>query len=200
VAAREAAEVGGGGAPGAAGGVRRYVDDWVVWVRAPAAAARGARAIYDRLVGKLEEAGMQLNLVKTGVVASSACGLAAARAAFAGSGAPVVPSVRDLGVDVCWGRRRQQTRRQRVAKAKLQSHRAGRPPAGAAFRSQVAAAMMVAGAAWGASVDGLTVAAARTLRSAVHRALTRGVGARRAVEVDLAFTARRIGWTRRRRR
>jgi hypothetical protein len=36
-------------------------------------------------------------------------------------------------------------------------------------------------------VDGLTVAAARTLRSAVHRALTRGVGARRAVEVDLAF-------------
>jgi hypothetical protein len=104
VAAREAAEAEGGGAPGAAGGVRRYVDDWVVWVRAPAAAAaRGARGIYDRLVGRLEEAGMQLNLLKTGVVASSAAGLAAARAAFAGSGAPVVPSVRDLGVDVCWG-------------------------------------------------------------------------------------------------
>ena len=46
---------------------------------------------------------MQLNLTKTGVVASSAPGLAEARAAFAGSGALVVPSVRDLGVDVCWG-------------------------------------------------------------------------------------------------
>jgi hypothetical protein len=97
------------------------VDDWVVWVRAPARiAARGARVVYDRLVAKLEEAGMQLNFTKTGVVASSAAELAEARAAFAGSGAPVVPSVRDLGVDVCWGRRRQQTRRQRVDKAKLQ--------------------------------------------------------------------------------
>ena len=72
-------------------------------------------------------------------------------------------------------------------KAKQQSYRAGRLPAGAAFRSQVAAAMMVAGAAWGASVDGLTASAARVLRTAVHNALTRGVGARRAMEVDLAF-------------
>ena len=47
--------------------------------------------------------------------------------------------------------------------------------------------MMVAGAAWGAAVDGLTVSAARVLRTAAHRALTRGVGARRAVEVDLVF-------------
>jgi hypothetical protein len=137
MAARDSAEAGGGGAPGAIGSVRRYVDDWVVWVRAPArAAASGARTIYDRLVVKLEEAGMQLNLTKTGVVASSASGLAEAKAAFAGSGAPVVPSIRDLGVDVCWGRRRQQTRRQRVAKAKQQSYRAGRLPAGAAFRSR----------------------------------------------------------------
>ena len=77
--------------------VRRYVDDWVVWVRASAQAAEwGARRIYDRLGGQLEKP----NLSKTGVVASLAAGLAAARAAFAGTGAPVVPSVRDLGVDV----------------------------------------------------------------------------------------------------
>jgi hypothetical protein len=123
--------------------------------------------------------------MQLGVVASA--GLAEAKAAFAGPGAPVVPSVRDLGVDVCWGRRRQQTRRQRVDKAKQQSYRAGRLPAGAAFKRQVAAAMMVARAAWGAAVDGLTASAARVLRTAVHRALTRGVGARRAVEVDLAL-------------
>ncbi len=87
-------------------------------------------------------------------------------------------------------------------KAKQQSYRVGRLPAAAAFRSQVAAAMMVAGAAWGAAVDGLTASAARVLRTVVHRALTRGVGARRAVEVDLVFLCMgpRIGWTRRRMR
>ena len=55
--------------------VRRYVDDWVVWARACAKrAAEGARRAYDVLVGKLVEAGVQLNLAKTGVVSSSARG------------------------------------------------------------------------------------------------------------------------------
>ena len=163
--------------------VRRYVDDWAIWVRASArAAALGARQIFDRLVWKLEEAGMKLNLTKTGVVASSAAGLTAARAAFAGTGAPAVPSVRDLGVDVCWG-----TRRQRVGRARQQADRVSRLPTGPSFRSQVAAGLVVAGAAWVSSVDGLTVSAGRELRSMVHRAVTRGVGSRRAVEVDLAF-------------
>ena len=168
--------------------VRRYVDDWVVWVRASArAAAWGARRVYDRLVGQLEEAGMKLNLTKTGVVASSAAGLAAARAAFAGTGAPVVPSARDLGVDVCWGRRRQGTRRLRVGRARQQADRVSRLPTGPDFRSQVTAGLVVAGAAWGSAVDGLTASAARDLRRVVHRALMRSVGSRRAVEVDLAF-------------
>ena len=40
------------------------VDVWAVWVRASAqAAASGARRVYDRLVGKLEEAGVRLNLL-----------------------------------------------------------------------------------------------------------------------------------------
>ena len=168
--------------------VRRYVDDWAIWVRASArAAALGARQIFDRLVWKLEKAGMKLNLTKTGVVASSAAGLTAARAAFAGTGAPVVPSVWDLGVDVCWGRRRQGARRQRVGRARQQADRVSRLPTGPSFRSQVAAGLVVAGAAWVSSVDGPTVSAGRELRSMVHRALTRGVGSRRAVEVDLAF-------------
>ena len=117
----------------------------------------------------------------------SAAGLASARAAFAGAGAPVAPSVRDLGVDVGWGRRRQRTRRQRVGRARLQADRVSRLPAGTAFKGQVAAGLLVAGAAWGAAVDGLTASAARGLKSMVHRALTRGEGARRAVEVGLAF-------------
>ena len=73
---------------------------------------------------------MRLNLAKTGVVASSAAGLAAARAAFADAGVPVVPSVRDLGVDVCWGRRRQGTRRQRLGRAKQQADRVSKLPSG----------------------------------------------------------------------
>ena len=88
-------------------------------------------------MGKLLEAGMQLNLATSGVVASSAAGQGAARAAFAGTGAPVVPSVRDLGVDICWGRRRQRTRQQRVGRARKQADRVSRLPAGAGFRSQV---------------------------------------------------------------
>ena len=118
---------------------------------------------------------MKLNLTKTGVVASSAAGLAAARAAFAGTGTPVVPSVRDLGVDDARG------------SAVPSSKRIGSPGFPPDFRSQVAAGLVVAGAAWGSAVDGLTSSAARELRSVVHRALTRGVGSRRAVEVDLAF-------------
>ena len=59
----------------------------------------------------------------------------------------------------------------------------------------MAAAMLVAGAAWGSAVDGLAVSAARELRTMVHRALTRGIGARRAVGADLAFHGppRRLG-------
>ena len=65
--------------------MRKYADDWVVWARACAKrAAEGARRAYDVLAGKLVEAGMQLNLTKTGVVSSSAGGLAAAHAAFEG--------------------------------------------------------------------------------------------------------------------
>ena len=48
-----------------------------------AARPTGARVAYDVLVGKLVEAGMQLNLTKSGVVAFSAVGQGAARAAFA---------------------------------------------------------------------------------------------------------------------
>ena len=73
--------------------VRRYVDDWVIWARSGARrAAAGARLGYDALVDKLAEAGMQLNLTKSGVVASSAAGQGAARAAFVDTGAPVLPS------------------------------------------------------------------------------------------------------------
>ena len=91
--------------------VRKYVDDWVVWARAGARrSAEGARHAYDVLMGKLVEAGMQLNLAKSGVVASLAAGQGAARAAFEGSGAPVLPSVKGLGVNVCWGKRRQRAR------------------------------------------------------------------------------------------
>ena len=47
--------------------MRRYADEWVVWVRATArAAALWARHVYDRLVGKLEEAGVRLNLTSRG--------------------------------------------------------------------------------------------------------------------------------------
>ena len=54
----------------------------------------------------------------------------------------------------------------------------------------------------GRVVDGLTVSAARALRTAVRRALTRSVGAKRAVEVDIAFhgPSRRLGPAERRSR
>ena len=96
----------------------------------PRGSAATSTTGWDRLVEKLELAGMRLNLTKTGVVASSAAGLAAARAAFADAGVPVVPSVRDLGVDVCWGRRRQGTRRQRLGRAKQQADRVSKLPSG----------------------------------------------------------------------
>ena len=129
------------------------------------------------------------NLTKTGVVALSADGLAAAKTAFEGTRAPVVPSVRDLGVDVCRGRRRQRARRQRVGQARQQADRVCRLPTGATFRSQVAAGLVVAGAAWGSAVDGLTASAARELLGLVHRALRR----------TWLSMGPRTDWTRRRR-
>ncbi|MFM7979694.1 MAG: hypothetical protein ACKPKO_10295, partial [Candidatus Fonsibacter sp.] len=82
--------------------VRRYVDDWVVWARGTAEqAAEAATGAYHALVAKLGEASMLINLTKTAVVASTAACARAARATFASAGTPVLPSVRDLGVDVC---------------------------------------------------------------------------------------------------
>ena len=90
-------------------------------------------------------------------------------------------------VDVCWGRRRQRTLSQRVGRVRKQAGRVCKLPAGAAFRTQVAAGPTVAALAWGAAVDNMAPTTARELRNLVHRALMRGVGSRQAVEADLAF-------------
>ena len=136
---------------------------------------------------------MQLNLTKSGVVASSAAGQGVARAAFADTGAPVLPSIRDLGEDVCWGRRRQRTRQQRVGRARRQADRVSRLPAGARFRSQVAGGLLVAASAWGAAVDGLVKTTAREARSLVHRALVRGSARGVRWKWILPFTGPLIG-------
>ena len=104
----------------------------------------GARRALDVLAERPEACGMQLNLFKTGIAASSAKALAAARRAFAGSWVPVLASARDLGVDVCWGRRRPRARKQRVGKAHRQADRMARLLAGTAFTVQVAARLLVA--------------------------------------------------------
>ena len=168
--------------------VRRYVDDVVVWARgAAAAAAHWVCCAFRHMEDQLHLAGMQLNREKTGMVASTPAAVAAARQAAEGLDLAVVDTVRDLGIDVSWGRRRQTTRKQRRRRAEDQAARLQRLPAGPAFRAQAAAALLVSASTYGTAVDGLTPSAASSLRRAVQQALHHGHRARRAVEADLAF-------------
>ena len=130
---------------------------------------------------------MHLNPQKTGVVTTPGPITSAARAAFHDTGLPVVETVRDLGVDVCWGRRRQQTRQQRTRKTSLQSLRVQRLPCGPGFRAHVAAALLVSASTYGTEVDGLAPSVGRGLRRAAQKALHAGPRGRRAAEADFAF-------------
>ena len=168
--------------------MRRYIDDMVLWaVGAAHEAVRNAREAFLAVRQHLEGRGMQLNLSKTAVLTTSAATGHVARPAFAELGVDHRDTVRDLGVDVCWGRRRQTTRSARNKAMQQRADRLARLPSGPHFRGQAAAALLVAGGIYGTAIDGLAPSVGRGMRRAVRKALVPGHGARRMLEADLAF-------------
>ena len=107
---------------------------------------------------------MRLNRRKTATVASTRAATVAAREAFEVDGIDTVDSVRDLGVDVSWDRRRQRTRGERRERAAQQAERLQRLPCGPVFRTRAAAALLVSAGTYGAAVDGLVPTSARAMR------------------------------------
>ena len=166
--------------------VRRYVDDLVIWAAGPPkAAARAVCIRFHTVAGLLAARGMHLNTKKSGMVAAPASCAAHARRYMRSSGIAVVPTVRDLGLDTSWSRRRQGTRQKRLAKQRTPAYRISCLPVQDQLRANMASSLLNGGGLYGVGAEGVSRTAEDTLRTLVHIAVVPGSRGRRCRHADL---------------
>ena len=130
---------------------------------------------------------MELHPTKNVVVANADGARRALRGALARIVQPPTISytTRDLGVDSNRTREAVSTARVRRKAAAARAQRVAALPYVPAFRKEAAMALIVSGAMYGTSVQGMARTALLRLRTAVQKCINGGTPGRRCVEVDL---------------
>ena len=161
----------------------------MIWARGSAKGAAEAVCLaFHAVAGSLAAKRMELNTTKSGVVATPAKCAEHARRLMKRSRIPIVDSVRDLGLDTCWGRRRQKARNKRLQKQAAPAYRIACLPVEEHTRVNVASALLATSALYGVSAEGLSKGKEATLRTIIHAAIVPGSKGRRSRHADLTAT------------